>query len=180
MMRGLNMSGMADTGTVALDGSCLRTGFDLWQFFRPVSGLPSPADLNPARFVRLAPTSVLLDVAAERWDFRFRRVGERVAALLEAPVTGAWMSECAGMGPASPAFETARLASRKREPMMTEAALALPVRQPIDGQAVFLPLAWDGRTVDTLLLVMETEGPVALLENDPHPVLPARKPLIRH
>lgn len=167
MTRGLEKAGMADIGTPVLDGCCLRTGLDLWQFYRPVSGLPSPDDLDPSRFCRLAPTSVLFHVATDRWDFRFQWIGERVAAVLDTDLAGAWMSSCDGMGPASPAFETARLASRRREPLITEAALALHVVPPLDGQAVFLPLAKDRRQVDTLLLVIDTETLASHLEFRP-------------
>lgn len=123
-----------------------------WGSLRHDGGLPSRADVQPARIARLLPHVMLLDVVStEPLVVRYRVHGSEMARRLGYDGTGKSMREVY-QGTNWPAVEAAlRRVASEAEPLSGHLRDDRRDGRMLEYDWVLLPLASDGVTVDAIL-----------------------------
>jgi hypothetical protein len=130
-----------------------RQLFAYWLRIHPADRLPGRQHLQPAEIPELLPNLCLVEVHREPARFRYRLTGSFVDARHGRCLTGCWLDEIhAGTGGGAALLQdyrqvvTARTACWRRGP-----ARVLPSPLSALVEALRLPLASDGETIDMIL-----------------------------
>ena len=144
---------LPDESGFNFDSPIVKDGYAYWRSKLKDGALPARADIDPAEIPRLLPNIILLDVQREPdWDFRYRLIGTRVVEHLFRDYTGMWFSEIDHQRPPSTLWSNCRQVAESAAPMLANTEYIGPHQGFRRAEDVLLPLADDGRTVDTLLV----------------------------
>ena len=130
-----------------------RVLFDYWQRIHPAEGLPGRQHFDPAAVVHLLPNLVLVEVHRAPLRFRYRLVGSRIDSINGKPLSGGWLDEVyADHAKASMVIDAYAQVVATAQPAWWRGT---PNVVPEPGcrtiEALRLPLAADGKTVDLIL-----------------------------
>ena len=125
--------------------------FAYWSSRRPVQGLPSRADLDPAEIPRLLKHMFLVDVLPEPLDFRYRLIGTDLARIAGRDVTGCSLAEAVPKRVYPRYFLLYRTVTERRQPVRVTGRSWLPRNDYLDWEAALLPLAAADQPVNMLL-----------------------------
>lgn len=134
----------------------LQALHDYWRSLATPPLLPARSRFRPADVARLLPVIALIDVEHGR-RFRFRLVGTHVVNGLGGDLTGIALNDLEPSHLKDSLSALVRQACARREPAVL-GSMQCAFRQNLIAvrEAVALPMAEDGRTVDKLLLGMIT------------------------
>ncbi len=141
---------------VRFESSVVELGHAYWRSKVVGTLLPARSDIDPAEIPRLLPNVMLLDVQrSPEWNFRYRLVGTRVVEHLFRDYTGSWFSEIEHQRPPSRVFDNCRRVAETGRPLLANTEYVGPHQGFRRAEDVMLPLAEDGRTVDTVLIFVQ-------------------------
>jgi hypothetical protein len=123
-----------------------------WQSKRGARTMPSRQDLDPVEMVSFLPNVVLIDVLDGGRDFRYRLIGTNVDDLLQESCTGRSLSEFPERDAAI--RESCGRAFATGQPVSRSLAYRGPGEHHVEIQQITLPLSADGRSVNTLMVVI--------------------------
>lgn len=129
-----------------------------WRSIHPENGLPAREQLDPVAFFRLLPDVRLVDVVGEPPRFRVRLTGERIRQHIGHLHTGLFFDDVFASFADRASCLAFTTAARTKRPYWNRGSCEL-IATPVDAAAelpverVVLPLAGDGATVDTLLIL---------------------------
>ncbi len=136
-------------------GRVLDLGLEYWQSKIRDGRLPSRQDIEPLDIPDLLPQIILLDVARDPWNFRFRLIGTNVVYHLERDWTGTWFSEIGHMAPPSRIFNNCVEVASSGNAVRSQTPYVGPHSQYVRAEDIVLPLATDGENPDKLLVFVE-------------------------
>lgn len=136
-------------------GRVLELGHDYWKSKVHNGRLPCRKDIEPLDIPALLPQIILLDVAREPWDFRFRLIGTNVVYHLNQDWTGSWFSQIGHMAAPSRIFTSCVEVSSSGTALRSETPYVGPHSNYVTAEDIILPLADDGENVDKLLVFVE-------------------------
>lgn len=137
----------------AFQSRTVQDGYSYWRSKMAGSRFPARADVNPVDIPRLMPHVVMVDVKREpEFDFRYRLIGTYVAEHLYNDHTGSWFSELEHQKAPSQIWQNCKTVCETGQPMHANTPYVGPHRGYMQVEDVILPLADDGKTVDTLLV----------------------------
>lgn len=136
-------------------GRVLELGQDYWQSRIRDGRLPARRDIDPLDIPLLLPQIILLDVARDPWDFRFRLIGTNVVYHLSEDWTGRWFSQIGHMAAPSRIFNNCVEVATRGHAFRSQTPYVGPHANYVSAEDVILPLADDGVNVDKLLVFVE-------------------------
>jgi hypothetical protein len=143
-------------GDFPFETHVLAEGFAYWKSKSAGGLLPARADIKPTQIPRLLPNIILLDVLREpELDFRYRLMGTRIVEHSSADYTGRRYSEIEHQRRPSVIWENCRRVVDRSEPLYARTPYTGPQSEFRRLEDVILPLADDGVTVDTLLVLIK-------------------------
>lgn len=148
-------SSLRDSTDGSVRGEVVERGFSYWNSKAQGGSIPARRDIDPLDIPSLLPQVVLLDIARDPWNFRFRLIGTNVAYHLSQDWTGSWFREIGHMAPPSRIFNNCMEVATSGEPMRSQTPYVGPHMNFISAEDIILPLADDGRTVNMLLVFVE-------------------------
>jgi hypothetical protein len=128
----------------------LRRFFSYWSERRKGQSLPARRDIDPLDFAYLIGHIVLLDVLREPLRFRFRVHGTQLATQFGYDMTGKMAEDVPRPADRAVLIERCTRIAEAGEPLLVARRHPLGKRQ-VDYEALWLPLADDGRLVTMLL-----------------------------
>jgi len=142
-------------GNQSLWNPKVRRLYEYWRSIHPETGLPGRQHFEPLDIPDLLSTLWLLDVQHEPFRLRYRLVGTKIVERLGREVTGQWLDEAHSNVANDPTyFDRYRLVVTQKEPSWRKGR---PIFKQDTHVAVLenliLPLAADGETVNTLLII---------------------------
>lgn len=140
---------------LALRSKINRQALDYWIRIRGERTMPSRADLDPIDIRRILPNVVLIDVANDPLDFRYRLIGTKIASQLNNDHTGKWMSEIPHQKPPSKIWSSCETVVNERIPMTTEVPYEGRNKDFAVSEDIVMPLSGDGVTVNMLFVVVD-------------------------
>lgn len=146
-------------GKAEISRENLRRLVDHWEGLRASDGLPTRQDVRPENLRFMLPQVMLVDVhrrptgapAPAEFSFRFRLVGTRIEETGHPGLQGHWAHELNPLPYRRLVLQAYCEAVREAAPNFYRLALD-HAKQKLRYERVTLPLADDGRTVDTLLV----------------------------
>ena len=134
----------------------LRTALRYWTSKCADGRLPSRRDLDPPTEVpRLLPYIVLVDVAHDPLDFRYRLVGTEVCNRVAADYTGVRLMDLPHQRPGSRVWESATLVVEQRRPVFSDIPYVGADPDVRRYQDLLMPLSSDGHHVDMIFALIE-------------------------
>ncbi len=140
---------------LALRSKINRQALDYWIRIRGERAMPSRADLDPIDIRRILPNVVLIDVASEPLDFRYRLIGTKIVSQLNNDHTGKWMSEIPHQKPPSKIWSSCETVVNEKIPMTTEVPYTGRNKDFAVSEDIVMPLSGDGVTVNMLFVVVD-------------------------
>lgn len=141
---------------VAFETRLVAEGCAYWRSKIFDGRLPARSDIDPAEIPRLLPSVVLLDVVREdTLDMRYRLIGTRVAEHCFSDYTGLRFSEIEHQRAPSKLLDSCRLVAETGRPLLANSDYVGPHQGFRRVHDAILPLAEDGRSVDTLLAFVD-------------------------
>ncbi|MCE9649899.1 MAG: PAS domain-containing protein [Parvibaculum sp.] len=132
--------------------SKLQQLLQYWQGKRKPGHIPSRKDIDPIEIPRLMPDVALVDVLRDPLDYRYRLAGTNMVEMTGYDRTGMRMREFfTPEAIAATEILIARLIET-REPIAFEGKMFWIEENYRRFQAIVLPLATDGRTVDMAIM----------------------------
>ncbi|MCB9948622.1 MAG: PAS domain-containing protein [Rhodospirillaceae bacterium] len=125
-----------------------------WLRIRGDRDLPGRRDLDPVEIPELLAHVVLMDVATDPLDFRYRLVGTMVDFHLHRPLTGAWVSQVPHQRAGSVFWATMESVVRERRPVVSNIPYVGPHKDFTSIEDLIMPLSADGQTVDMLFITV--------------------------
>lgn len=125
-----------------------------WQSKSTAGRVPARCDIIAAEIPRLLPYLAIVDVLAETLDFRYRLVGTHLTEMMGAERTGLHMRE---IFPPAAAEATGQMIAHlvaNRKPLACGGSMPWLNADYREFQALILPLAADGETVNMALMGM--------------------------
>ena len=144
--RCLDMSFLADCD----DG--IRELFLLWESKCRAGRLPSRSDINPAEMVRLLPNIMLIDVVQQGPQFRYGLVGTGEVRHRGFDPTGKTLEEAYSGLDGDYCDGNYRYVATSGKHLFDTSPEPTAMGNLADVQALFVPLAGDGKTVDTIMV----------------------------
>ncbi len=144
--RCLDMSFLADCD----DG--IRELFLLWESKCRSDRLPSQSDINPAEIVRLLPSIMLIDVILPGPQFRYRLVGTDEVRHRGFDPTGKTFEEAYSGLDGDYCDGNYRYVATSGKHLFDTSPGTTAMGNLADVQTLFVPLAGDGKTVDTIMV----------------------------
>lgn len=144
--RCLDMSFLTDCN----DG--IREFFLLWESKCRAGRLPSRSDINPAEMARLLPNIMLIDVIPPGPQFRYRLVGTGEVRHRGIDPTGKTLEEAYSGLDSDYCDGNYRYVATSGKHLFDTSPEPTAKGNLADVQAVFVPLAGDGKTVDTIMV----------------------------
>lgn len=125
----------------------VRLGYIYWKSKFVDGRVPSRCHIDPLEMVRFLPNTVLMDVAREPFDFRYRVIGTECVAHMKRDWTGNWMSEIPHQGPSGQLWNNLQRVAGNQTPLYANAPHAGPEVSYLAIEDVILPLVdRDGST----------------------------------
>ncbi len=153
-----------------IETPCLRRLYAYWDERRQGREFPARRDLDPLDFRYALGHVLLLDVLAEPLRFRFRLHGSVLAERAGYDMTGKMIDELPNAANRRVLIERCHALVTVRQPLavINERVLG---RRRFGYEAVWLPLAKDGRTIDMLMagLVYRDSHEAGPLDGQPDP-----------
>jgi hypothetical protein len=125
--------------------------FAYWSGLRRGGRLPQRADIDPAGFKRLLPSVSLIDVDADRHDFRLRLAGTGLYSVYGGEITGKRLSDIYNTSAAEYWRTELDKVVRSRKPVAGYHSLAWRGAAHMTLLWLRLPLASNGSDVDMIL-----------------------------
>ena len=125
--------------------------FDYWRSKTRGRVMPARADIDPVEMKTLLPYIMLFDVEGPPLDFRVRLIGTAITAIARADHTGRRLTELAGKGPGSIAFDSMAQVVHQARPLVVDTPYVGGQEGVLLRSNVLLPLGGDGATVDKVL-----------------------------
>ena len=144
--RCLDMSFLTDCN----DG--IREFFLLWESKCRADRLPSRSEINPAEMARLLPNIMLIDVISPGLQFRYRLVGTDEVRHRGFDPTGKTLEEAYSGLDGDYCDGNYRYVATSGKHLFDTSPEPTVRGNLADVQAVFVPLAGDGKTVDTIMV----------------------------
>jgi len=146
-------------GKAEISRENLRRLVDHWESLQTPGGLPSRQDVLPENLRFILPQVMLVDVhrrpvgppVPAEYSFRFRLVGTRIEETGHPRLQGHWAHELSPLPYRRLVLQAYSEAVREAAPNFYRLALD-HAKQKLRYERVTLPLADDGKTVDTLLV----------------------------
>lgn len=134
----------------------LRAALRYWTSKCADGRLPSRRDFDPPTEVpRLLPHIVLVDVAHDPLDFRYRLVGTEVCSRVDADYTGVRLTDLPHQRPGSRVWENATLVVEQRRPVFSDIPYVGADPDVRGYQDLLMPLSRDGCRVDMIFALIE-------------------------
>lgn len=133
-----------------IETPCLRRLYAYWDERRQGREFPARRDLDPLDFRFALGHVLLLDVLAEPQRFRFRLHGSLLTERAGYDMTGRMIDELPNPANRHLLIERCRALVATRQPLAVIDERVLGGRR-FGYEAVWLPLAQDGRTIDMLM-----------------------------
>jgi hypothetical protein len=134
----------------------LRTALRYWTSKCAGGRLPSRRDFDPPTEVpRLLPYIVLVDVAHDPLDFRYRLVGTEVCNRVAADYTGVRLMDLPHQRPGSRVWKNATLVVEQRRPVFSDIPYVGADPDVRGYQDLLMPLSSDGGRVDMIFALIE-------------------------
>lgn len=131
----------------------VQDGYSYWRSKCVNDRLPSRSDIDPIEIPRLMSHAVMLDVKREpELDFRYRLIGTYVAEHMHIDHTGSWFSEIEHKKAPSEIWKNCKHVVETGKAYLSGTPYIGPHQGYLQAEDIFLPLADDGKTVDTLLI----------------------------
>lgn len=130
----------------------IRELYNLWKSKGSVDRLPSRRDIAPAEMVRLLPNIMLIDVIQPGPRFRYSLVGTGEVAHRGSDPTGKWLEEAYSGIDGGYCDGNYRYVTTSGKHLYDTSPEPTALGNLADIQALFVPLASDGRTVDTIMV----------------------------
>lgn len=130
----------------------IREIHTLWKAKCGGDALPSRRDLQPREMLALLPNIMLLDVVWPGPRFRYSLVGTGEVAHRGMDPTGKWLEDAYSGLDGDYCDGNYRYVATTGKPLFDNSQEPTALGNLADVQAVFLPLARDGRTVDTIMV----------------------------
>lgn len=140
---------------LALRSKINRQALDYWIKIRGTRPMPSRADLDPLDIRKLLPNVLLIDVAHNPLDFRYRLIGTKIVSQLNNDHTGKWMSEIPHQKPPSKIWSSCETVVTEKIPMTTEVPYEGRNKDFSVSEDIVMPLSGDGVTVNMLFVVVD-------------------------
>lgn len=128
-----------------------RRVFEYWDHVRGDRAMPSRQDIDPAALVRELPYLILLDVARDPWDFRYRLIGTHIVDYT-VDYTGRWMSSVSYQKPPSRVWDACQTVAETGKPIFGDVPNVGRARRILRLENIITPLSADGRSVNMLLV----------------------------
>lgn len=128
---------------------------DYWLAAVSDGRLPGRQHLDPAGMIPFLPHVLLMDVAPDGSDFRYRLVGTRVRYHLFNDPTGLWLGQIPHQKAPSIIHSAMTKCARSRLPMIGAVPYVGPHKDYKQVEDIQMPLARDGRNVDMLFIVVD-------------------------
>lgn len=125
-----------------------------WHEKRGMRAMPARADLDPCDIPALLPHLLLLDVAQDPLDFRYRLIGTVVDYHLREPRTGQWLSTIRHQSRGSVMWATLESVVTRKTPVVSTIPYVGPHADFKLSEDIILPLSDDGCTVNMMLVAV--------------------------
>jgi hypothetical protein len=146
---------LRDSIDESVRGKVIERRLAYWNSKLRGDAIPARRDIEPLDIPELLPQVILLDVARDPWNFRFRLIGTNVVYHLSQDWTGTWLREIGHMAPPSRIFNAYVEVAASGKPLRSQTPYVGPHQNFITAEDIILPLADDGQTVDMLLVFVE-------------------------
>lgn len=130
----------------------IRNFFLLWKGKCGAHGLPSRRDINPKEMVSFLPNVMLVDVVWPGPRFRYALVGTGEVAHRGGDPTGKWLEEAYSGVDGGYCDGNYRYVTSSGKHLYDVSPEPTALGNLADVQALFLPLASDGKTVTTIMV----------------------------
>lgn len=130
----------------------IRDLFFLWKSKCGADSLPSRPDIDPKEMVRLLPNIMLVDVVWPGPRFRYALVGTGEVAHRGVDPTGKWLEEAYSGVDGGYCDGNYRYVATSGKHLYDISPEPTALGNLADVQALFVPLATDGKTVDTIMV----------------------------
>lgn len=130
----------------------IRELYGLWKSKCTAGRLPSRRDIHPKEMVPLLPNIMLVEVVRPGPRFRYALVGTGQVAQRGTDPTGKWLDEVRSGPDGSHCKGNYRYVANTGSHLFDKSAEPTALGNMADVQAIFLPLANDGETVDTVMV----------------------------
>ncbi|MEZ5667469.1 MAG: PAS domain-containing protein [Alphaproteobacteria bacterium] len=148
---------MSNMTTIRATHPTNATALRYWETKRGGRAMPARADLDPCEIPELLPHVVLIDVAHDPVDFRYRLIGTNVDHHLWEPRTGQWLSQVPGQGRDSAFWQALADVAASGLPASGRIAYVGPHRDYDSAEDLIMPLSSDGDRVDMLFVTIAYE-----------------------
>ncbi len=130
-----------------------RRLYDYWSEIHPAEGLPGRQHFDPSAVPDVLPNLRLIDVQREPLRFRYRLLGSRVDVVHGRNLANQWLDEAHAGDPAlANLLREYELIAETGEPSWRRGRpWVVPEPECVTVEALRLPLARDGATVDMVL-----------------------------
>lgn len=135
----------------------IRELFHLWKSKCAADRLPSRRDIDPKEMLRLLPNIMLIDVVRPGPRFRYGLVGTGEVAHRGVDPTGKWLEEAYSGLDGGYCDGNYRYVATSGKHLYDTSPEPTALGNLADVQALFLPLARDGKTVDTIIVYSVVE-----------------------
>lgn len=132
-----------------------RRAFDYWMKLRGDRSMPARSDIDPLDIRDILPHVLLLDVAHDPLDFRYRLIGTKVVSHLNNNHSGKWMSEIPHQKPPSVIWSSCAAVVTEKLPMTTEIPYMGRNKDFAVGEDIVMPLSNDDDLVNMLFVSVD-------------------------
>jgi hypothetical protein len=138
----------------------LRQAHAYWDGRRRGRRMPARADIDPLDILPLLPHVILMDVlrdAKPGWplDFRYRLLGTRVDAMMNARYTGLCLSDLPHQRPPGRLWDSLATVTAAQEPRINRVPYVGPHKDYLSVVDMVMPLSADGAQVDMLFCIVD-------------------------
>lgn len=126
-----------------------------WESKRAGRRMPARVDIDPSEIRSLLPYVILLDVAHDPLDFRYRLIGTEIEEHLLVRLSGKWMSEIPHQRPPSRIWSNCRAVIEARAPLRSDTPYVGSRRDFVVSRDVLMPLSDDDSDVTMLFVVID-------------------------
>lgn len=150
-----------NAGRGILNSPITKAALDYWTEVCRDRPMPARRDLALEDMVGILPNLLLLDVERDPLDFCYRLIGTRIEEFMASPYTGRRLSEIPHQAPPSTIWRNCERAVNECAPVYDDAPYVGPKKDIVTPEAVLLPLAEDGATVNMLMVAVDYFGRAA-------------------
>jgi len=126
-----------------------------WESKRAGRRMPARADIDPGEIRSLLPHVILLDIAHDPLDFRYRLIGTVIEEHLLNDLSGKWMSKIPHQRPPSRIWTNCRAVVETRAPLQSDTPYVGSKRDFVVSQDILMPLSDDDGDVNMLFVVVD-------------------------